>query len=108
MTDLELLELISKGRTQGFLLQKDISAKLNLLSAKKLIDICDGKINLTAKGDQFQKDMKIALMEDIELQKRMEEFSQSTFKRNSMFVYLSLIILCIAAFFLSLLILQGN
>ncbi len=108
MTNIELLDLIAKGKTEDLLLQKNFTKRLNSLAASGLIDICDGKILLTHKGMQLQTKRYPKQVETHRLQKDMDEFSSSALERNSIYVYLSLVLLCTAAIFLSIIILQGQ
>lgn len=106
MNDFELLNLIAKGDTENILLQKDLTARLNTLTAKGLVDICGGKILITPKGDQYQKDRRFVLLEDNKIKKEMEEFSQTTLRRNSFYVYICLGLSCTAAILLLLFLLN--
>lgn len=108
MNNIELLDLIIKGETEDLLLQKNFTRRLNALVDVGLVDICEGKILVTPKGEQLQKKRELTRLESIRVQKDLEEFSSSTFRRNSLYIYLSLVLLCTAAVFLSIVIVQGQ
>ncbi len=103
MKDLELLDLISRGNTEDLLQQKNLSRRLNTLTANGLIEIYEGKICITPKGRNLQKEKNIFLLENTRLQREMEEFSKRSCERNSFYVYLSLVLLCMTAVFLFIL-----
>lgn len=107
MNDTELLDLIKKGETEAILQQKDLTARLNILAAQGLVEIHEGKLIITSKVDNSKKDCPTLLVNNTKLQKEMEEFSSSTLKRNSLYVYLSLLLLCAAAVTLSIIVFQG-
>lgn len=107
MNDLELLDLIKKGETEDILLQKDLTARLNILTAKGLVEISAGKIIITPMGDQFQKEQKVDTGHQSRLQKEMDEFSRDSFKRNSIYVYLCFALSCTAAILLLIMVLNG-
>lgn len=106
MKDIELIDLISKGNTEDLLLQKNLTRRLNILADNEFIEIYNGTIRLTPKGQKLQRERSIVLLENTKLQKEMEEFSKSTCERNSVYVYLSLVLLCTAAVFLFFIITQ--
>lgn len=107
MKDIELIDLISKGNTEDLLLQKNLTRRLNILTAHGFVEIYNGKIRLTQKGLGVLRERTFQLLENNRMQREMEEFSKSTCERNSVYVYLSLVLLCTAAVFLFFLITQG-
>ena len=107
MNDIELLDLISKGNTEEILMQKNLTQRLNSLTSIGIIDVCEGNIKISQKGDVLLKERNNILLQNIKMQKEMEEFSYKSFKRNSLYVYLSLMLLCCAAILLFILITRG-
>ncbi|HSP40693.1 MAG TPA: hypothetical protein VLN46_04610 [Gillisia sp.] len=108
MDNTELLDLIAKGKTEDLLQQKNFTMRLNSLAAIGVIDICGGKILVTPKGEQLQKKRELKRLETLKVQKDLEKFSSSNCRRNSLYIYLSLVLLCTAAVFLSIIIVQGQ
>lgn len=107
MKDIELLDLINRGNTEDLLQQKNLTHRLNSLMANGLIEIYEGKICITPKGKKLQNERNIFLLENTKLQREMEEFSKSTCERHSLYVYLSFMLLCMAAVFLFIIISRG-
>lgn len=107
MDHLELLDLISKGETENLLIQKDLNRRLNILAAIGLIEICEGKLQVTSKGKLAQKKRDLRHLETVSVQKDLEEFSKSTFKRNSLYIYFCLVLLCTSAIYLISIIIKG-
>lgn len=107
MDHIELLDLISKGETEDLLMQKDLSRRLNVLAAIGLVEICEGKLLVTSKGKLAQKKRELRHLETVRVQKDLEEFSRSTFKRNSLYIYFCLILLCTSAIYLLSIIIKG-
>lgn len=106
MKNIELLDLIAKGKTEDLLLKENLTLRLNNLSAIGLIDICEGKILITQKGKMVQETRALKKLEIISSQKDIEDFS-STSKRNSRYMNLGLVLICSAAVLLFLFILSG-
>lgn len=108
MNHIELLSLIAKGETEDLLMQKNLTRRLNALAAFGLIDICEGKILITPKGRQIQNKSNLKQIETLRVQEEQKDFSPTTLKRNTVYVYLSLVLLCTAVVFLFVFILRGN
>jgi hypothetical protein len=108
MNDLELLDLIEKGETENILLQKDLTPRLNTLVAQGLVDICGGRLIITSIGKKFMTERTTLRLHNIKIQKDLEEFSSNSFRRNSIYLYLCVIILCTTAVFLSIIIMKGQ
>lgn len=107
MSDIELLDLISKGDTEHLLMQKNLTTRLNIMVSNGLIDICEGKIIITEKGNVIKNDRKLFPAENTRMLKDMEEFSNKTLKRNSLYVYLSFSLLCTSALLFFYMLLNG-
>lgn len=105
---MELLDLIAKGETENLILQKNFTRRLNILVSTGMIDICEGKIIVTSKGEQLQKKRDLKKIETIKVQRDLEEFSTSAYKRNALYIYLSIVLLCAAAVILFIIIVQGQ
>jgi len=79
MNDIELLDRISIGDTEQLLMQKGLIQRMNNLASRGLIDICEGKIKITEKGVNKQKERNYFLLESTSMQKELEEFSRKSF-----------------------------
>ncbi len=96
----KVLKLVEKGDATLILAEKNLTETFNELLKYELIDINDGKVKLTAKGEKAQTAGISAFVQKLQREAEMKEFSGKQGKIGHTFFMISLLLFLFSIIFL--------